>query len=492
MDRLIATYPAMPIRSSGDEVGLSWGEMGNSEVGHLTIGAGRVFYQTLPRINKAIENKSFFENEAFLQAIAQVKKKKSTLHLLGIVSPGRVHGMDSHLHALLELAKKQKVKRVAIHAILDGRDTVYNSGIDFLTTLLAKMKELKIGEIATLSGRYYALDRDNRWERIEQAYRAMVQGESAVQFEDSLEAVKAAYAKEVFDERVEPTVITKGGEPVARVDDGDAVIFFNFRPDRARELTQALVMPDFDKFARGNRKDLCFVTMTEYAEGLPVAVAFPTEVITMPLGRVLAEAGLRQLHVAETEKYAHVTYFFNGTREEPFPGEERVIVPSPSVATYDTVPEMSAYEITKRVVKEIDANRYDFIVMNYANPDMVAHTGALDPAVKAIEVVDECIGKVVEATLLKDGVVVVTADHGNAEELLSLQTNAMDKEHSTNPVPLIVVGKAFQGQPGTAGEIPGGDLSLVPPVGMLADVTPTILKIMDIPQPPEMTGQPLV
>lgn len=491
LTRLMSAYPCMPVRASGDEVGLSWGEMGNSEVGHLTIGAGRIFYQTFPRINKAIESGVFFENAAFLKAIEYVKKSNGTLHLLGLVSPGRVHGMDAHLYALLELAKKQKVKNVAVHAILDGRDTVYNSGVDFITQLLAKMKELKVGRLATLAGRYYAMDRDNRWDRTEKAYLAMTAG-TGERSTDPIEAIKASYAKDVFDEEFLPTVIMDGENPVAQVKEGDAVIFFNFRPDRARQLTKSFVLPNFDKFTRKKINNLFFVTMVEYEAGLSVEVAFPPEAISMPLARAVSEAGLTQLHIAETEKYAHVTFFLNGTREEPFPGETRALIPSPQVAAYNTVPEMSVYEITKRLIKEIDSDKYDLIVVNFANPDMVAHTGDLDATIKAVESVDDCIGKITEATLLKGGVLVITADHGNAEELKNLQTGAMDKEHSTNPVPVIIVGKEFAGQPSPAGEVPSGDLSLVAPVGMLADIAPTVLKIMGVPQPPEMTGQPLI
>lgn len=492
MSQIMKTYPTMPIRASGNEVGLSWGEMGNSEVGHLTIGAGRIFYQTFPRINKSIEDGSFFQNEAFKKAMEHVKKQGSTLHFLGLVSPGRVHAMDAHLVALLSMAKQMKVKQVAVHAILDGRDTVYNSGIDFITQLQTKMNELKIGKIATLSGRYFAMDRDNRWDRVEKAYRAITAGESPERFTDPIEAIKASYAKEVFDEDFVPTVIEEDGKPVATIADNDAVIFFNFRPDRSRELAQAFVAPTFEKFPRTVFQNFVFVTLTEYEKGLPADVAFPPDTIDVPLARVISEAGLKQLHIAETEKYAHVTYFFNGTQEEAFVGEDRVIIPSPPVATYDKAPEMSAHEITKRVVKEIDVGTYDFIVLNFANGDMVGHTGNLEATRKAIEIVDDCIGKIVAATLLKDGVVVITADHGNAEEVVNLQTNAIDKEHSTNPVPCIIIGKAFANQPSPAGEVPNGDLSLVSPVGMLADVAPTILAVMNLPQPPEMTGQSLI
>ncbi|MBI1907883.1 2,3-bisphosphoglycerate-independent phosphoglycerate mutase [Candidatus Uhrbacteria bacterium] len=489
--KLIQTYPVMALRASGEEVGLSWGEMGNSEVGHLAIGAGRVYYQTFPRINRDIAAGSFFENPALVQAFEHTKANGKAVHLVGMVSAGRVHSMDEHCHALLELAKRQQFDRVFVHAILDGRDTVYNVGIDFVQTLQAKIAELGVGKIASLSGRYYAMDRDNRWDRIEKAYNAMAlgQGEMAT---DPIAAIQESYAKDVFDEQFVPTVILENGAPVAIVKEGDSVIFFNFRPDRMREIVKAFVLPDFDAFSRQTVHDLFPVTMAEYEKGLPVEVAFPPEAIQKCLAEVLSSAGLRQLHIAETEKYAHVTFFLNGTKENLFPGEDRAIIPSPRVASYDQAPEMSAYELAERVVQEINADAYDFIVMNFANPDMVSHTGDLPASVKAIEAVDACVGKIVDAALRKDGVVFITADHGNAEEVKNLRTGYIDKEHSTNPVPFFVIGKAFEGVPAPSGEVPEGDLSLVPPIGMLADVTPTILNVLGIPQPPEMTGQPLV
>ncbi|KKW32618.1 MAG: 2,3-bisphosphoglycerate-independent phosphoglycerate mutase [Candidatus Uhrbacteria bacterium GW2011_GWA2_53_10] len=486
---LVKTYPTMTLRASGEEVGLSWGEMGNSEVGHLAIGAGRVYYQMFPRINRDIAMNSFYENAALLKAAAHVKKHGSRLHLVGLVSAGRVHSMDEHCHALLEFAKRQKIKEVYVQAILDGRDTIYNVGIDFVTTLQGKMKELGVGRIASLSGRYFAMDRDNRWDRVEKAYDAM-RGVGE-QTEDALIAIKALYAKEIYDEEFPPTVIVEKGKPVGPIEDNDAVIFFNFRPDRMRELCKAFVLPDFDKFKR-KKVQIFPVTMAEYEAGLPVEVAFPAEKVEKSLAEIVSNAGLTQLHIAETEKYAHVTFFLNGTREEPFPGEERVIIPSPKVAAYNEKPEMSAYEVSDRVVKEIKEGKYDLIAVNLANPDMVAHTGDFEATKHALEAVDACIGKIVDCAVANGGAVFLTADHGNAEELKNLRTGDIDKEHATNPVPFLIIAKQFEGQPSVAGEIPDGDLSLSPPVGMLADVAPTILSVMGLPQPKEMGGAPLI
>ncbi|NQV89842.1 2,3-bisphosphoglycerate-independent phosphoglycerate mutase [Candidatus Uhrbacteria bacterium] len=490
-DRFVRTYPTMTLRASGEEVGLSWGEMGNSEVGHLAIGAGRVYYQTFPRINRTMEAGEFAGIEGFVHAFEHVKKQGSKLHLIGMVSQGRVHSMDLHCHALLEAAKMAGVKEVCVQAILDGRDTVYNAGIDFLTNLQAKMAELKIGKIASLSGRYYAMDRDTRWDRVEKAYNAMVTGVGETA-EDPLEAIRASYQKEVYDEEFLPTVIVKDGAPVGRVEENDAVIFFNFRPDRMRELCKAFVLPDFDGFVRTQVKNVFSVTMAEYEKGLPVEVAFAPEVIEHTLAQILSEKGLKQLHIAETEKYAHVTFFLNGTKEEAFPGEERIIIPSPKVANYNEAPEMSARLIADRVVKEMRENKFDFIVTNFANPDMVGHTGDQAAAMKGIAVVDECIGKIVDETLAREGHVFITADHGNAEEMKNLRTGENYKEHATNPVPFLIIGKEYEGQPSIAGEVPEGDLSLMSPVGMLADVAPTILAVMGIEQPPDMTGQSLL
>lgn len=489
---LTERYPAMTLRSSSEEVGLNWGEMGNSEVGHLALGAGRVYYQTLPRINRAIQDGSFFTNAAFKAAIDKVKQTGGALHLVGILSSGKVHGFDEHCFALLKLLKQEGVKDVAVHAILDGRDSLYNSGIDFVKNAIEKMKEIGVGELASMTGRYFAMDRDNRWDRVEKAYNAIALGKADVTTENPIEAIQLSYAREVYDEEFLPTVVTNKGKPVATIESNDAVIFFNFRPDRARELTKAFVLPSFDAFPREYIKGLTFVTMTEYEEGLPVDVAFAPEVITNSLAEVVSNAGLVQLHVAETEKYAHVTFFLNGTREEPFPHEDRALIPSPHVPSYDKTPEMSAYAVTERVVKEVKTGNYDVIMVNFANPDMVGHTGNLEATIKAVEVVDKCVGDIVDAVLAEDGVCFITADHGNAEEVLNLQTHQIDKEHSTNPVPFWIVGRAFEGKPSIAGDVPNGDLSLMPPVGMLADVAPTVLAVLGIAQPPEMTGTALV
>lgn len=491
LDAITRTYPAMTLMASSKEVGLNWGEMGNSEVGHLNIGAGRVYYQTLPRINRDIEMGAFVQNSAFVHALEHARKNKSKLHLIGLTSIGGVHSSLEHFYALLEVCKRQKFNNVFVHAILDGRDTIYNSGIDFIRQLEAKMKELKTGKIATLSGRYYAMDRDNRWDRVEAAYNAMVLGVGP-QAESATSAIEASYVNKVYDEEFAPTIIMAKGAPVAGILPGDAVIFTNFRPDRARELTQAFVLGQFDRFPREKIQDLYFVTMAEYEKGMPVDVAYPPIVITTNLARLISDNSLKQLHIAETEKYAHVTFFLNGTIEDPYAGEDRVIIPSPRVSSYDQKPEMSASEIAKRVVKEINADAYDFIVLNFANSDMVGHTGNVEATVKGVEAVDTAIGEIVDAALAHDGVVLVTADHGNGEEVQNLQTGEIDKEHSTNPVPFLVIGKQWEGQTGGVAEAVGGDLSLTQPVGMLADVAPTVLKILGITQPGEMTGRPLI
>lgn len=492
MDHFLREYPCMTLFASGAEVGLSFGEMGNSEVGHLNIGAGRVYYQTLPRIDHAVVDGSFQTNSAFMQAAAHVKEHKSRLHIVGLVSHGNVHSSQDHLHQLLIFAKQQKLDEVYIHVILDGRDSPRDSGVVFVKELQAVMKKNKIGEIASICGRYYAMDRDNRWDRIEKAYNAMALGIGQNYASDPVDAIKDSYANNVFDEEFLPTVIGKEGRPTTVVTQDDAVIFFNFRPDRARQLTKAFVLPAFEKFERHYVENLFFVTMTEYEKEIPIVVAYPPNVVANSLAEVVSKAGLKQFHIAETEKYAHITFFLNGTIEDEFPGEDRSIIPSPQVATYDKAPAMSAYEITKEVIRVVDAEEYDCIFLNFANPDMVGHTGDLAETIKAVEVVDECLQKIYDHVLAKNGVLVITADHGNAEEVTNVQTGVMDKEHSTNPVPLIIVGKEYRGLAGPAGDPPNGDLSLMPPVGMLADVAPTVLKLLGIEQPQEMTGRPLI
>ncbi len=493
LTKFLKNYPTMTIHASGNEVGLMFGEMGNSEVGHLNIGAGRVYYQTCPRINKSIEEGDFFENPAFLSALEKVKNNNSKLHLIGLVSSGNVHSSNQHLYALLELCKKKKLtKNVFVHAILDGRDALYNSGIQFIRELQQKISDIKVGKIATLSGRYFAMDRDNRWDRCEKAYRAMAEGVADRYSEDPLQAIEEAYVQKNYDEEFIPTVLTSHGKPVTTIDKDDAIIFFNFRPDRGRQLAEAFALPSFNKFSKEYLRELAVVTMTEYEKDLPTVSAFAPMVVHNSLAEVISKAGLKQIHVAETEKYAHVTFFLNGTVEEVFPGEERLLIPSARVASYDEKPEMSALEITKELGKIIDSGKFDFVVVNIANADMVGHTGNLTAGIKACEVVDKCLGEIVSHALAQNGVVVITADHGNAEEMTNLQTSEIDKEHSTNPVPLIIIGKDFLGQAGAAGDPPEGDLSLMQPVGVLADVAPTVLKLLGVDQPEEMTGQALI
>jgi 2,3-bisphosphoglycerate-independent phosphoglycerate mutase len=492
IDKFTAEYPVMTVNASGTEVGLSFGEMGNSEVGHLNIGAGRIYYQTLPRIFKTIEDGTFFENEALLKAAAHAKKNKSALHLIGLVSPGNIHAAQDHLYAILKFCKANKVKKVFIHACLDGRDTGEQTAKDFIGKLQEKMKEFKVGEIATMSGRFYAMDRDNRWDRIEKAYKAMVTGVSDEYYKDPMEAIDASYSKKVYDEQFVPTVIGKEGKPTATIKAEDACFFFNFRPDRARQLTKAFVMPGFKDFQREYLKGLFFGTMTEYEKEMPVTVAYPPVVIKNCLAEVLSNAGLTQYHIAETEKYAHITFFLNGTIEDPFKGEERKIIPSPKVSSYDQAPEMSTAEITKDVVKTIESDKFDVIMLNLANADMVSHTGDLAAAKKGIEAIDKALGEIADHVLAKNGLLLITADHGNGEEMINLQTNKGIKEHSTNPVPFFVIGNELKGQAGPAGDPPNGDLSLLHPVGMLADVAPTMLKLMGIEKPEDMSGRALM
>ncbi len=488
---IVEHYPAMAVRASGEAVGLSWGQMGNSEVGHLTIGAGRIFFQSLPRINMSIEDGSFYENPAFLNAINHAKNNKSTLHIMGLCSPGGVHAHIEHLYALLDLCKRNKFSKVAIHAFLDGRDTIYNSGISFIEELENKINEYKVGQIATLGGRFYAMDRDNRWDRIQKMYDAMVKGEGE-EASSAKDAIQASYDKGVFDEEFIPTVIKKGGKPVATIKDNDALLFFNFRPDRARQITKAFSLPEFEKFERTKIENLHMATMMEYEKDLPVEVAYPPQKIDTCLAKVISDAGLRQLHIAETEKYAHVTFFLNGMVEDEFPGEDRVIIPSPRVSSYDQAPEMANVQIAERIVKEIAGGGYDFIVANFASPDMVAHTGNFEATVKAHESLDKCMGRIIDAALAVGGIVLITADHGNSEELVNLTTGEIDKEHSTNPVPFLIIGKQLEGMKAPTGDVIGGDLSMTPPVGMLADVAPTILRLMGIPQPDDMIGRTLI
>jgi 2,3-bisphosphoglycerate-independent phosphoglycerate mutase len=492
-DDLVRTYPTATVRASGEAVGLSWGEMGNSEVGHLTIGAGKIFYQSLPRINMQIQTGAFFENDVLIKAAEHAKKNNSAFHIMGILSPGNVHGSDEHIYALLEFAKRQGLTKVFVHAFMDGRDSIFNMGIEFMRALQKKMTELGVGRVASMGGRYWGMDRDNRWDRVEKAYNAIVGKDGvAKKYEDPIKAIEESYAAKVYDEEIEPAIFTEGGQPVGPVKDGDALVFANYRPDRSRQIAQAFCIPSFAKFQRDYLPNLYFATMMEYEKGTPAKIMYPPENIDTCLAKIVSEAGLKQLHIAETEKYAHVTFFMNGMREEPYPGEDRVIIPSPRVSSYDQAPAMSTPKIAERIVKEFEEKKYDLIVCNFANADMVGHTGKFEDTKQGCEVIDQCLGTIVNAALQHGGAIVITADHGNGEEVINLQTGELDKEHSTNPVPFIVVAESFRGQASPSGEVIGGDLSIMPPVGMLADAAPTVLKLLGVPQPKELTGSPLI
>ena len=494
-DDLITRYPVMSLQSSGEAVGLMWGEMGNSEVGHLSMGTGHIVYQSLPRINKSITSGDFFKRDALLQLKKFIIKNNSTLHLLGLVSDGGVHSHIDHLFALLDFCKENTITKVCVHVILDGRDTKQDGGLEYVKSLKKKLSEIGFGQIATVSGRYYPMDRDQRWDRIELAYLAMTQGKSLNSFSDPIQAIEKSYEEGVYDEEFKPAVIKKNDVPVGLVEDKDALVFFNFRSDRARQLTSAFVLPGFEKFSRKKYfANMFFCSFTNYDKDLPVdAVVFPPEHIENPLAKVISDNNMKQLHIAETEKYAHVTYFFNGGKEDPFPGEDRILVPSPPVANYAEKPEMSAVEITEKVVKAVSENKYNFIIINFANADMVGHTGDIEATKKAVEVADACMGRIVKTVLEKDGNVVITADHGNAESLIRPMTGEIEKEHTSNPVPCVIVGYTFEGKASGFGtEAVGTDLSILKPSGMLVDISPTILKLMGLTIPKEMQGTPLI
>ncbi len=479
MDKLMAECPFVKGNASGMAVGLPEGQMGNSEVGHLNMGAGRIVYQELTRITKEIQDGVFFENEALLQAIENCKKNNSDLHLFGLLSDGGVHSHNTHMYALLELAKRNGLENVYLHAFLDGRDTPPASGKDFVTEAMDKMEEIGVGQVATVMGRYYVMDRDNRWDRVQKAYDALVLGKGETAACGAC-AVQQSYDKDETDEFVLPTVITKDGKPLTTVKENDSVIFFNFRPDRAREITRAFCDDAFDGFERANGFfPLTFVTFTEYDVTIPnKIVAFHKVEITNTFGEFLAQNGLTQLRTAETEKYAHVTFFFNGGVEEPNKGEERLLVNSPKVATYDLQPEMSAYKVCEGLVDAIKSDKYDVIIVNFANPDMVGHTGVEAAAIQAIEAVDECVGKVVDAIKEVDGQMFICADHGNAEQLIDYDTNQPFTAHTVNPVPFILVNydEAYTLREG----------------GCLADIAPTLIEMMGLTQPEEMTGKSLL
>ncbi len=477
MDKLMAEYPFVKGYASGLAVGLPDGQMGNSEVGHLNMGAGRIVYQELTRITKSIEDGDFFENEELLGAIENCKKNNSDLHLYGLLSDGGVHSHLTHVFALLELAKRNGLKNVYVHGFMDGRDTATDGGKDFINQLYNKMDEIGVGKIASIMGRYYAMDRDNRWDRIEAAYKALTEGvgnEAAC----ARCAISDSYAAGKTDEFVVPTVIKEDGKPLATIKDGDSVICFNFRPDRAREITRCFCDDDFAGFDRDPRKKVHYVCFTDYDVTIPNKyVAFKKQEITNTFGEFLAKNHLKQARIAETEKYAHVTFFFNGGVEEPNEGEDRILVKSPKVATYDLQPEMSAPEVCQKFTDAIRSGKYDVIITNFANPDMVGHTGIMDAVVKAIETVDECVGKVVEAVKEVDGVMFICADHGNAEKLID-DNGEPYTAHTTNPVPFILVNY--------------DEAYTLKENGKLCDIIPTLIDIMELEKPAEMTGESLL
>lgn len=481
-------YPGSTLQSSGAEVGLMWGEMGSSEVGHMNLGAGTVVPQNLPKINSAIKDKSFFDLPTWKKAIDHAKNNDSDLHLMGLVSNGGVHSHIDHLFAILKVIKDSGFSgNLFIHVFTDGQDTAPKAAMKFIEPLEAELNKLGIGQIATVIGRYYAIDKSESWDRTQKAYVCLTEGKGN-QAENPKAAVDDCYAKGLRDENMEPYVIMKSGQPVATIKDNDSVIFFNYRSDRARQITKAFMQKDFNKFKRKQLKNLSFVSMMPYGTGTAeVQSAFLADIVSNPLAKVLADAGKTQFHIAETEKYAHVTYFFNGGTEQPFSGEDRAIIPSKKEAkSYDLVPEMSAKEITQKTLEELKKQKYDFLVVNLANGDMVGHTGNYEASIKAIEVLDENIGKLVKAMLKIGGTTLITADHGNVEEMINLKTGEIDKEHSTNPVPFWLI------TPDNKKSVKSAPRTSIAPQGLLGDVAPTILELMGLSQPADMVGASLL
>lgn len=469
-------YPSTHLTASGEAVGLPEGQMGNSEVGHLNIGAGRIVWQSLSRISKSIRDGSLFKNEVLLNAFNTVKAKNTNLHIIGLLSDGGVHSHIEHLFGLLDMAKQNKIEKIFIHCFLDGRDVSPTAGSGYLKQLEKKLEELKIGHIATIMGRYYAMDRDKRWERIKLAYDAMVLGQGK-KIKNAIEAVEASYKEGKTDEFIMPLILTDSkNNALAKISDNDTVIFYNFRPDRARQITKSLTDKTFIEFERNVFPKVDFVCFYEYEKDFKLPVVFPNEDIHNGLGEIISKSGFKQLRIAETEKYAHVTFFFNGGREQVYKGEDRCLIPSPKIPTYDLKPEMSAYEVTDEVIKRIETGIYDFIVLNYANFDMVGHTGDLNATIKAVEAVDTCVGKTIDSILKKGGTALLTSDHGNAEQMIDYETSEIYTAHTTNPVPLIIIG--------------AGKLKLKH--GILADIASTILGLLNLEKPKEMTGENLI
>lgn len=476
-------YPNLSLQAAGISVGLPWGEPGNSEVGHTTLGTGKIIYQSLPRIAMAIQNGEFYRNQVFLEAMSIANKNNSALHLMGLVGKGAVHSHVEHLYALLEMARDQKVKQVFVHVFTDGRDCAPNSAIESIAELQHKLAEFGVGKIASIGGRYFGMDRNNNWDRIQKAYASMTQGTGA-QIADPVSYLRESYKKEIFDEYIEPATIVEQGKPIGLIQNNDSIIFFNYREDRARQITETFVLPGFMKFERTALQNINFVAMTQYEDGLPMNVAFPPIKITECLGNLLSKHKKSQLRIAETEKFAHVTYFFNGGQETAFPKEDRLIIPSKNVASFDLAPEMSAQELTDTVIDVVEKEKYDFILMNYANADIVGHTGNEVAITKAVETIDHCLGKLIPVVLLKKGCLLITADHGNAEETKNNLTGEINTEHSINPVPLwFITSENHREKPvGFSDE----------PQGLLSDITPTILDLMQIDIPEEITGESLL
>jgi len=485
-DKLNRFYPMTTLQASGISVGLPWNTAGNSEVGHMTMGAGRVLYQNLPRISLAIQDGSFFKNKMLLKVINDVKEKKGKLHIMGLVSSGSVHSHKDHIVALLRLAKNENINEVYVHVFTDGRDSAPNAGMQQVKELERTMRLVGIGKIASLSGRNFSMDRNNNWDRIEKSYRMLTEG-TIITANDPFLVFEKTYAENISDEYIEPITLTENNKPIALIEDNDSVIFFNFREDRARELTQAFVVPNFDGFKR-KLLDLSFATMTEYESGLPVNVAFPLEDVKHCLGEELSLHNKKQLRIAETEKYAHVTYFFNGGKEKAFPGEDHLLIPSPAVSHFDEIPEMSSPKITETVVATLKKNEYDFILVNYASPDMVAHTGNEKASIEAVEATDKSLSILVPAILKAGGAMVITSDHGNVEELKRASTGEMDTEHSTNPIPLWYITPDNHRE--KSAEVMMREQNEVN--GLLSDVAPTVLDIMGIEKPVEMNGGSLL
>ena len=508
LTRLSQLYPKTTLQASGEAVGLPKGEVGNTETGHLNLGAGRIIYQDLPRINRAIADGSFFQSKQLSQVVSHVNNYHSNLHFMGLTGAGGVHASNDHILALLQWCKQSQISRVFLHLFTDGRDSPPTSASSYISQLEQEMTRLGVGKIATLMGRYYGLDRDHRWDRTQRAYEALTEGKGADSV-TAIQAIQQAYAAKITDEFIEPTIILDdSGQPLPRINDNDAVVFFNFRIDRPRQLTKAFILPQFEnaeivssfdpfavKYFQKHQEpldkthsfkrakflsNLFFVTMTQYEKGLPATVLFPPETVKTPIGEIFAQSNLKQLHVTETEKERFVTYYFNGQREDPFIGEDRIIVPSAQVSTYDQKPQMSASEITQTLLERMGAGNYDFVVVNLANADMVAHTGNIPATIKACEIVDECVGKIALNVIGQGGAVLITSDHGNAEEMIDPDTGGIETEHSDNVVPLIIAADKFSSQ----------KEAMSP--GILADVAPTILKLMGIPKPDSMTGKELI